>query len=58
MGKLQTPLCCGLSLRHSFKLSLVMGDLEAEVQQMMLELSESEDFSDHSPIVSNFNVFE
>jgi hypothetical protein len=33
-----------------------MGDSEAEVQQMMLELSESEDLSDHSPIVGDFDM--
>jgi hypothetical protein len=33
-----------------------MGDLEAEVRQMMLELLESEDLSNHSPVVGDFNV--
>jgi hypothetical protein len=58
VGELQAPLRCGLSLRHAFKFSLVMGNSEVKVRQMMFELSESEDFSDHSPIVSNFDVFE
>jgi hypothetical protein len=34
----------------------MMGDLEAEVRQVMFELSELEDLSDHSPIVGDFNV--
>jgi hypothetical protein len=34
-----------------------MGDLEAEVRQMMLELPKSEDFTDHSLIISDFDVF-
>jgi hypothetical protein len=34
-----------------------MGNSEAEVRQMMLELPESEDLPDHSPIVGDFNMF-
>jgi hypothetical protein len=34
----------------------MMGDLEAEVRQMMFKLLESEDLSNHSPIVDDFNV--
>jgi hypothetical protein len=58
MGEFQTPFQCGLSLRDSPEFSLVMGDSEAEVRQMVLELLESEDLSDHPPIVSNFDMFE
>jgi hypothetical protein len=31
VGELQAPLCYGLSLRHSFEFSLMMGNSEAEV---------------------------
>jgi hypothetical protein len=33
-----------------------MGDSEAEVRQMMLELSESKDLSNHSPVIGDFDV--
>jgi hypothetical protein len=58
VGELQAPLQCGLGLRHPFEFGLMMGDLEAEVRQMMLKLSESENFSDHSPVIGDFDVFE
>jgi hypothetical protein len=35
-----------------------MGDSEAEVTQMMLELAESKDFFDHSPVASDLNMLE
>jgi hypothetical protein len=35
-----------------------MGDSEVEVAQMMLELMESKDFPNHSPVASNFNMLE
>jgi hypothetical protein len=58
VGELQVPLCRGLSLQHSFEFSLMMGNSEVEVCQIVLELLELEDFSDHSPVVSNLDVFE
>jgi hypothetical protein len=36
----------------------MMGDSEAEVRQMMLELLESEDLSDHPPVVGDFDMLE
>jgi hypothetical protein len=35
-----------------------MGDPEVEVTQMMLELSESKDFPNHSLVGGDFNMFE
>jgi hypothetical protein len=35
-----------------------MGDSEVEVRQVMFELSKLEDFSNHSPIVGGFDMFE
>jgi hypothetical protein len=35
-----------------------MGDSEAEVAQVIFKLTESEDFTNHSPVIGDFDMLE